>query len=274
MNAGNSFETLARLGYAARGAVYFLVAMLALFSSFGGGEEASETGALSALLGQPFGRILLGLIAVGLIGYALWCLAQALLNADRHKNDPEGFAARAGHLVSGIAYSALALTAVQMALGSGGESGGGSGQQGFVAWLMSLPFGPILAMLAGAALFGSGVAQIWYGMSKKFEERVRIPEGQKALLTPVSMFGIAARGVVFLILGGFLIYAGFTVNPEQAGSLPEALDWVHGLPFGRILYLVVALGLLAFAAYSLVQALYRRVDAPSAGQIKAAVPGI
>ena len=86
--------------------------------------------------------------------------------------------------------------------------------------------------------------------------------------------GYMARGVLLAVVGGFIFYAALTVSPDSAGGISEALDWVHALPFGRWLYGIAALGLVAFGGYSIIQGLYREVDAPDAGDIRRAVPGV
>lgn len=272
MQTRDGFELLARFGYVARAAVYVLVAALALFSSFGS-EETSSEGALSSLLGQPFGQLALAAIAIGLLGHVAWRLAQSLLNADDHDRDVMGYGARAGQLLSAFTHGALAFTAAQLALGNGGGSGGDS-EEGLVAAVLQLPFGNILVGIVGLGIVAAGFGQFFYGFSGKFKKRLRLPPSHDKLLSAVCIYGLAARGVIFAILGGFVIFAALTVNPDQAGSLPEALDWVLGLPFGSQLYGLVALGLLAFAGYCLIQAVYRHVEAPSAAEIKNSVPGV
>lgn len=271
----NTFETLARLGYGARGVVYLLLGGLALSSAFwggSGGEGSSE--ALSHVLGLPFGRILLGLIALGLFCYVLWKLAQGLLNADGRKDDIGGFINRAGQVISGGANLFLALTAAGMALSMGGGGGGeGGGEQAASAWLLQQPFGPFLLGLVACGVIAAAGVQIWYGASRGYRKRLSLPAAQSKWMDPVCALGLIARGAVLAIIGGFLFYAAFTVSPEQAGGTAEALDYVHGLPFGRWLYGVAALGLAAFGAYSVIEGLYRRVDAPGMGDLKRAVPG-
>jgi hypothetical protein len=267
----DGFELLARFGYVARGAVYVLVAALALFSSFGS-EEASSSGALSSLLGQPFGQLALWAIAVGLLGHVAWRLAQSLLNADGQDRDLMGYGARAGQLLSAVTHGFLAVTAASLALGNGGGSGGDR-EDGLVAAVMQLPFGNILVGAVGLGIIAAGIGQGYYGFSGRFKKRLRLPQQHEKLLSGICVYGLAARGVVFAIIGGFVVFAAVNVNPERAGTLPEALDWVLGLPFGAQLYWLVGLGLLAFAGYCFIQARYRRVDAPSASEVKEAVPG-
>lgn len=64
--AGNSdaLENLARVGLIAYGVVHLLIAWLALQLAWGGGgESADQSGALSTLAEQPFGRPLLWVLA-------------------------------------------------------------------------------------------------------------------------------------------------------------------------------------------------------------------
>ena len=93
----NNFERLARLGYAARGIVYAILGGIALL---GAGAEASPEGAFSTLLTQPLGRVLLGAVALGLVGHVLWRLAQAILDADHQGSTAMAMAIRTGNLGS------------------------------------------------------------------------------------------------------------------------------------------------------------------------------
>ena len=62
------------MGFAAKGLVYVLTGTLAARAAVGmsGGKVTDQHGALATIPTLPMGRILLGLIAVGLLGYALW----------------------------------------------------------------------------------------------------------------------------------------------------------------------------------------------------------
>src|SRR6476661_1728925 len=75
------FERLARAGHAAKGVVYMVLGALAARAAFGlGGRTTDKQGVLETILTEPFGQILLALVAVGLIGYALWRFVQAILD--------------------------------------------------------------------------------------------------------------------------------------------------------------------------------------------------
>ena len=268
----NKFETLARAGYMARGVVYLLLGGLALGSAIWGGADAEgSSDALSSLLGLPFGQLLLGLVAIGLAGYVLWKLAQGLLNADDRHEDLAGFGARAGELISAGGNLFLMLSAARLALhmGSGGD---GQGEENASAWLLQQPFGPWLLGLVGAGVIIAGGFQIWYGGSHAYRKRLSLPPAHAGWMDKICVFGIMARGVVFAIVGGFVLYAAFTVSPENAGGTAEALEYVRSLPFGAWLYGIVALGLMAFGVFGVVQGLYRHVDAPDMDDVRAASP--
>ena len=137
-----------------------------------------------------------------------------------------------------------------------------------MATALRLPLGNVLLGLGGLALIVAGVLQIWRGLSGSYRKRVRLPRTHEALLKPVCGAGLAARGLLLAVTGGFIIYAAITVSPEQAGGTSEALDWLRSLPFGSVLYAAAAVGLVAFGLYSFIEARYRHVDAPGAKDIR------
>lgn len=258
----DKFEILARWGYAARGVVYLLLGVIALW---GVGGQASPEGAFSTILGQPMGRVLLAAVALGLVGHVLWRLAQAFLNADHQKPGVKGLAARAGNLGSAFGNGALAVAAISMALGSGGGSGSNGGA---ISWFMGQPFGPWLVGAAGLALMAAGAVQVWRGSSGKFRNRIHLPGEASPALAAICVAGLVARGLLLAITGGFVVYAAIRLDPGEAGGMAQALDWIRTLPFGAALYALAAVGLVAFGLYSLIEARYRRLDAPGMGDVR------
>ena len=122
-------ERLGRFGYAAKGVVYGIIGGLAAQAAIGPGGATTDTrGALAWIVQAPFGRFLLGTVAVGLAGYALWRLVQSALDTEDKGTEAGGVLARAGYAVVGVAYAALALSAIGLVLGSSGGSDGGSAQ--------------------------------------------------------------------------------------------------------------------------------------------------
>lgn len=258
-----SLQLLARLGYSARGAVYLLVGGLAVAAAVAGGGGATDSrGALSMLSGDALGIVVLVLIGIGLFGYALWRLAQGLLDADRHGTGAKALAIRGGLIVSGITHTLLGIYALSLVFGSGGGgSGSGGGSEGAAAWIMQQPFGRYLLGAVALGIIGAGLAQVWKGYSGKFREHLKMRPDLERKLSPVCAFGLIARGVVFAIVGVFFGYAALTVDPDQAGGLASALEWIRSQSYGRFLFAVIAFGLLAFGIYGIIEAVWRRINA-------------
>ena len=271
METTAKFEWLARAGYAARGIVFLLVAGLALFSGFGSGEADTKS-ALQSVLQQPFGQVWLGLIALGLLGFVAWRLAQSLGDADGHGSGAKSMVIRAALLGSAITYVGLALYALSHALQFGAGSGEGGGEKGLAAWAMSQPFGPWLAGAIGIGFVIGGGVTIWKGVTQKFRKYLKLDAGEKSPIALICVYGLVARRVVFAIIGVFFCYAAFMVDPEQAGSTSDALNWVRQLPFGTILYMIVAAGLAAFGIYNFIEARYRTVHTPSLSEARQSIP--
>jgi len=268
MTEQSSLEWVSRAGYAARGIVYALVAGLALLSSVAGGGPDSKS-ALKIVLEQPLGRIWLGLITAGLLGFIIWRLVQTFANADGHPNSLKGYAIRAGLLVSAATYSGLALYAAGKALGIGSGSGSSS-EEHMSAWIIDQPFGRYLLAVLGTAVVGAGIAQAYKGFSRGYIRYLEVPATSGTAIDWICVYGLAARGAILAITGIFFLYAAYAVDPNQAGGLSDALAWVRQLPFGAILYLMTALGLLAFGVYSFIEARYRRIKPPAIALASAA----
>lgn len=263
------FEWLAKAGYTARGVVFLLIAGLALFSGVAGGKPETKS-AISTLLDQPFGRIWVGLIGLGLFGFVAWRLAQALADSDGHGTDTKGVLVRAALLGSAVTYVGVAGYALGHAVNMGGGSEG-SGERGLAEWIMAQPFGSYLAIVVGLGFIIGGVVTAAKGVMRRFEKYVRIPD-RKGILTTICIYGLVARGVVFAVTGILFAYAGFRVDPSEAGSMSDALDWLSQLPLGSVIYVVIAVGLAAFGVYNLIEARYRTVRGPTRHDVERAIP--
>jgi hypothetical protein len=257
-------ELLARIGYAARGVIYVVIGGLALLAALGqGGGTTGSKGAVRQVLTAPGGWILVLMVAVGLVGYSVWRFCQGVLDADSHGHDGKALAIRGGLIASGVTHFLLAIWAGKLALGQAVQSGGGSSKETVVAWLMSQPWGQWLVGIMGLILIGVGLAQFAKGHGEKYEKRFSWSQDKRRKLMPFCKFGLYARGVIFLIVGGFIVYAALTTNPLQAGGLAQALDWLRSQPFGPWLLGITAAGLISFGIYSFVEAVYRRIHPPA-----------
>jgi len=256
-------EGLARFGYVARGVLYATVGLLALEVALGlGGATTDKEGAIAAIGAQPAGKILLLIIAVGLAGYALWGFIRALLDPLDRGTDPKGLAQRAGYLVSGFTYGALVLPTLGLLLGTRSGGGGGNQVQDSTARLLAAPFGPWLVGLMGLIAMIGGLGQFYQAYSAKFKQEFKTHEMNQTELTwatRIGRFGYAARGVVFVLGGLFLVEAARTADPQHAKGLDGTLQTLAQQPHGPWLLGIVALGLVAFGIYSILGARWIQV---------------
>lgn len=260
----------ARLGYAARGFVYVLVGALALLAAIGnGGHAPGERGAIATLLGKPFGATLLAVLACGLAAFALWRFCQSVLNADRHEGDARGMIIRAGLLVSSIAHGLLAAYTINLIFGAAkARSDEEQRVDEFSAWLLSKPFGAWALGAVGACVIVAGIVQIVKGWRGGYRKWLKLDASQMRWASPICRTGLIARGLAFFIIGGLLIYAAAQARPEEASGLGGALSTLRDQPYGPWLLGAMALGLLSFAGYSMIEAAFRRVTAPNVEAIR------
>jgi hypothetical protein len=254
-----TFEWLARAGLAARGVIYAIIGVLAIKVALReGGETTNQNGALTEIAKQPFGKVLLILMAIGLAGYSIWRFVRAALGHGVETTDDTK--ERIDSLVSGIGYAALCITAVSIIVGSGG---GGSGSPdkatgGVLGW----PAGQFLVAVGGLIVIGVGLQEGYKAITKSFLEDAKTGEMSESVergYTALGFFGHLARMVVFVLIGYFFIRAAIDYNPDKAVSLDGALAAVGQASYGPILLGIVAAGLIGFAAFSIANARYRRV---------------
>ncbi len=256
-------EGLARFGYVAKGVVYVVVGGLAALAALhvGRGGTTGKAGALQMILGQPYGKVMLAIVAAGLTGFVLWRFTQAFLDADRKGADAKGLAIRAFYVGSGLVYASLAYAAARLVLGSGG--GGDDSYGDWTAKLMGQPFGRWLVALAGLAVIGVGAYQGYRAWTAKFRKRLKSGEmsrDEDVWLTRMGRVGFVARGIVFGTIGAFFVQAAIRHNPARARGMEGALDALQGQPYGRYVMGAVAVGLVMYGLFQFVYARYRRIE--------------
>jgi hypothetical protein len=255
------YEALARVGLVAKGISYGLVGVLALKLALGsGGDATSRTGALKQVAQQPFGEVVLIALAAGFAAYALWRLIEGFAAPG---DDKKKWSKRLGGTGRAAIYAALTFSALKLVVGAaGGQQSQDQKAHKTAAVDLAWPAGTWLVGVAGAILVGVGLFQFWRAFSRKFEERWRgMGRDAKRWFVPLGIAGHVARGIVFGLIGVFVIRAAVDYNPKDAIGLDGALQKLAHASYGPWLLGLTAAGVVCYALYCFVDARYRDVAA-------------
>jgi len=277
LQAGNSavkraagspvLRLLERLGYAARGALYTVMGLLALgiALSVGRGQTTDLSGSLVFLIANPYGKVVLIAMAIGLAAYSLWGFIRAVYDPLHRGSDATGYMARLGFVTSAVSYAALVILALQILAGSGGSSGDGT--QKTIASILNHPGGGALTIVIGLIAIGVGLGQFLEAYRATFKQDLKgaeMSERERTIVIRLGRFGMFARGVTFLVIGWFIVQAGLHHDPGQVQGFGGAFVFLLGQPFGRVLLGIIALGFVALGLHSFACARWIRLMGSSA----------
>ncbi len=257
-------KNLARIGLAAIGGVYMLVGALTFqiaISPGGNGDAPDQQTAMQRIQDAPLGRVILAIIALGLFGYVIWRLAEAIADLEGEGNEPKGLATRAGHAMNGLIYGSIGIQAGLLALGQAGGDGEES-RQAWTARFMSLPLGRWLVGIGGLLVIGFGLYQVYEAWQRRYRKHLiyqQMSEPERRWIDPISRIGLVAHGIVLGLVGIFFIQAAYQFDPEEAQGLSGALNEIAQQQFGPWLLGGMALGLIAYGIYKIAQGRYHRV---------------
>jgi hypothetical protein len=252
-------EALARLGLVTRGMLHVVVGWLALRIVSGEPQRrADKHGALETLVHQPLGRVLVGALAVGFLGYASWRLIDAVLDPS-----DDGWFQRVGRGMRGTLYLGFFVTALRYVFGgSSSSTGGSSTEQDVTATVLGWPFGRVLVAVAGVVLIGMGLWNGWRGVSRTFETDLKhyeMSSAERRWTMRVGTFGLLARLVAYVLCGGFVVRAALRFDPKRGVGLDASLHELAAQPSGPWMLAVVGAGLVSFGLYQFMLARYRQI---------------
>jgi len=260
-------ENFARFGMAAKGVVYCLVGALAFMAAFeingNSTEGAGKQGVFQFILEQPFGKILLGIVALGLVCYTIWRFIQAFMDSEGKGMGAKGIGKRIGYAFSGFIYGGLAFYAAQLVLGKSNSSGGGDSRQTLASKLLEQPFGQWLVGIVAIGTIAMGLYQIYKAISGKFLKNVQTANIQaniKDMLMKAGKVGYIARGIVWGIIGFLFLKAAMNSNAQEAGGSTSAFQFLEDSSYGSILLGVIALGLVCYGIFMFVRARYEVIN--------------
>ena len=251
----------ARAGMVAQGAMYVLVGGLAIELALGlGGKTTDQRGALHTLADEWYGLAALLALAVGFAGYALWRFAVAVLGEKIESEEDVGVGKRLFYAARALLYASLCYSAVTLVLARSGEKS--NTEDKATATVFDWPAGRWLVGAAGIAIVGYGLWNGYRALSRNFEKDLKVEQmsgGERRLVCAVGRAGFAARGIVFALIGIFVVKAALEYDPKEPVGLDGALQRLSEQPYGPALLGTVAAGLVAFGVFSLARARYREV---------------
>ncbi|HET9775932.1 MAG TPA: DUF1206 domain-containing protein, partial [Gemmatimonadaceae bacterium] len=225
-SSSSALVRLGRLGYAAKGVVYVVMGFLATEAALGiGGGSTDSRGALRTIGEAPFGKIALVIVMIGLFGYAAWRLTNAFTDAERRGDDPSGIALRIGGAVRGLAYGALAIWTLRYLMSK--PSTDGNQTRSATDRVLGMPGGRWIVIAIGLGVIAYAIYQIFRAVSRKFLKRLDLSSAgseTKRWIERIGLFGIAARAIVFGMIGVLFVRAGWTYDPSKAGGIRQSLD--------------------------------------------------
>jgi len=252
----------ARLGYVIRGILYGVMGVLALSLAVGTPTKtADQRGSLYLLSGNPLAGPFLVVVIVGLAAYSIWGFTRAIYDPLGRGSKPIGIAARLGFAWSGLSYAAVVVFAAGFLIGTthGAET---DSMQKIVRAILSRPAGAIAIIMAGVIGVAAGLGQFvdaWRAGFKDDLKRNRMNRAERITVDSLGRFGMFSRGVVFTLLGWFVLLAGLQHDASRAQGIGVAFQEIARQPFGHISLAVVALGFIALGLHSSANAIWVRM---------------
>lgn len=251
---------MAQVGLGARGITYIILGWLVLaIALHHSAQKANDKGAFETLAQNSFGRALLGMLAVGFAGYALWRLAAALGRSSSHESMKPLH--RAGALGQALVYGFLCYLATMLTVGA--SSKGGSGDPApLTARIMRSTSGQAAVIVAAIIIVGAGAFLAIRGAQRRFERELKTelagPAGHDAVVT-FGVIGSVTRGLVVMLVGVFLLQAGLQRNAAHAKGLDASLVSLGSHAYGTVALIAVAIGVECFGAFSLLETRHLRI---------------
>lgn len=247
---------LARYGCFSIGVVYLAVGVIAILSFLQMSRDAAdEARMIEVLMDIPLGEVLLWVVIIGLLGYIVWRVFEAITDPYEMGGDYFGLAKRTGIALSGLGYAMIAYTAIQIMTGN--NSGTEKETQLFIAEVFTWTGGRWLVGISGLVTAASGFVQFYYVAKGNYIQRIHMDEfsaGWAKVVHGLAWAGFCARGILLLVLGYFLIKAAIQVDPQEVGDTDSAFDFIGagGSTLGDIAFILVASGTIAYGIFMFV----------------------
>jgi hypothetical protein len=243
-----------RLGLVAYGVVHLLVGWLALQLAFGDrSENASNKGAMQQLARQPFGEVLVWAIGIGMFLLVIWRVLEALFGHLEKQEGGDRLKARAVSAGKAVIYAAVGISALNVVIGAKSSKGGSSWTKTVMDW----PAGQWIIAAVGLAVIAYGANHVFRGFTEKYAKHLDAEgksgsSGEAYLL--FGKIGYVGKGVAIAIVGALVMYGGVTHDSNKSGNLDPALQKLLTYPYGQVLLVAVAAGIICYGLFCFARA--------------------
>ncbi len=255
----DKIKKIARTGYVSKGVVYALTGILAFGAASGlGGSSEGKLGVLEFLQKQPFGKVLLGIMGIGLLCYAFWRLFQSIKDPENIGTDAKGMGKRIGFFFSGLVYLGLGgYSLYQIFKPSSGNSGGSK------SGMLPTEYLPYIFYAVAIGMAIKAIIQLVKAYKGDFLSKFHLDTmsniNTRKTIKWLGYAGLTARGVVVGIVSYFFFKAADSAGTEEIKGTSEAFSFLRQSS-GPWLVGLVAFGLICYGAYMFSKAKYRRFD--------------
>jgi hypothetical protein len=261
-----------RAGWFAKGIVYVVAGLLCLViaakasgwskAATAPNQEASPTGALKTIAQMSGGRLLMWVLAAGMLIYAAWRVVTALLPGG---SDAKAAVKRIGYLVSAAIYGTFALTAISLARSVAANPDGNAKVTSLSGRVMAHAGGRVVIGVIGAITIAVGLYRLVKGLQGDVTDELdlsSLSSERRRWTTRLGMVGEVGRGVGIGLIGFFLLRAAVTYDAAQATGLDGALRRLAIETWGLALVIVIGVGFFAYGLFCVTTCTHRQLQAP------------
>lgn len=251
---------LGRIALSTQGVLYVVLGLLA--AKVASGDQSatpSQEGAIASVARQPYGRVLLVVLLIGLLTHVVWRLVLAVRGEPGDDEDGKSAAKRAANVGRAAVYVAFSAAAVRILFSHPSKKK--ETEDETTSSVLGWPGGQVIVVVAGVVVLGVGAWNVKKAVTKSFLEDLDLGSLDQSKRRVVELLGTAgylARAVAFGLIGWFLVTAGFQHDPEETRGLDESLRELAAGDYGPLLLAVLALGLVLFGAYRVLDGVFRK----------------
>ncbi len=250
-------QSVIRLGWLAKAAVYAAMGWAAVNVALDRPSDADPeySGLVEMLSDRPITRVLLGVVAVGLVFYIIFrVLSVGLIDSW----DVEGWVYRVAYSFSALTYTLLAWTA-----GSATFLGTSPGESDRVEEislaLLGSGLGRIAVGLGGASTVLIAAYFVVKAVTRKFEEHVHFVGALRRAISASGSAGWIGRGLIVGWVGAFILWAAVDADPGDVRGMQSSTQRISESPGGAWLVGITGAALLSYSLYCVLTSSRRRI---------------